>query len=428
MVRGDDQTQEGRLAGRVGGSLSLVEEGSAERSRDAAAHGRDRPGASADLARAQRARVDRPRGRGHPRPVARPDTQRISTRLRRAPTRYVPLELIARGGMAEVWKADAVLESGETLRVAIKRVLPQLAGDETFRSMFADEARLGMLLRHPNIVRVYDAREVGGTFIMIMELVEGTSLKNVLERAHARRAFTPVATALHIARALASALAYAHAAIDERGNPLGIIHRDVSPHNLLLGRSGAVKLADFGLADASVHETQLGQGMLGGKLGYLAPEIIDQRPASPSIDIFAVGIVLWEMLCGARLFIGQDDRGTVQAVARCVVPLASSINPRVPPVVDALLTRVLARDPERRTPSAEVLLDEIERAIHVVDPRVSPRDVALVVNLHLATEPVAPKPRVSAAAVFEAELAAFVEHSGARDLGAAPLDPDLFGR
>jgi serine/threonine protein kinase len=264
---------------------------------------------------------------------------------------------------------------------------------------------------------------------MIMELVEGTSLKSILERAHARGAFTPVATALHVARALAAALAYAHVAVDERGRRLGIIHRDVSPHNLLLGKSGAVKLADFGLADASVHETQLGQGMLGGKLGYLAPEILEQRPASPSIDIFAVGIVLWEMLCGRRLFSGADDAATVRKVAACQVPPAFSINKRVPRSVDALLARALARDPARRTPSAEALLDDLERAIQEVDPRVSQRDVALVVSLHLATEPQPTNAKIPAAAMFQAELAAFVESSGAGgpDLGAAPLDPDLFG-
>src|SRR5690606_24356219 len=179
--------------------------------------------------------------------------------------------------------------------VAIKRVLPELAGQPVFRSMFEDEARLGMALRHDNIVRVFDARDVGGTFIMIMELVDGTSLKDLLARAHVRRAPMPVPTAPPVARELARALDYAHTARDEQGRRLGIVHRDVSPHNLLLGRGGRVKLADFGLADASVHETQLDDGMLGGKLGYLAPEIIRQEPTSHQIDIFALGIVLWEM-------------------------------------------------------------------------------------------------------------------------------------
>ncbi len=355
------------------------------------------------------------------------DASRISTRLRRAPTRYTPVGLIARGGMAEVWKADAVFEAGDKHLVAIKRVLPQLESDQLYRSMFEDEARLGMLLRHANIVRVYDARDIGGTFIMIMELVEGTSLKSLLERAHARGAPMPVASALHVGRELAQALAYAHEAVDAEGRRLGIIHRDVSPHNLLLGKHGAVKLTDFGLADASVHHTQLGAGMLGGKLGYLAPEIIDQKPASPSIDIFAVGIVLWEMLAGRRLFQGSDDAGTVRAVAQCQVPLPSSVNRKVPSEVDRVVMRALARDPAARTPTAKALADDLAAAVRSVDREVSHRDVSLLVNLHLATEPKPERPASGlGAALFAQELEAFVNAAG--DMGAQPLDPDLFGR
>ncbi|MFO0681335.1 MAG: serine/threonine-protein kinase [Sandaracinus sp.] len=359
-----------------------------------------------------------------------PDSNaRISTRFRRAPTRYVPLQRLAAGGMAEVWKGNAIFETGDKHLVAIKRVLPQLAQDQTYKSMFEDEARLGMLLRHPNIVRVYDGREVGGTFIMIMELVEGTSLKAILERAHARGAGMPPATALFVARQLASALAYAHAARDPSGQPLGIIHRDVSPHNLLLGKDGAVKLADFGLADASVHSTQLGGGMLGGKLGYLAPEIIEQQPSTAQIDVFAAGIVLWEMLAGRRLFQGEDDVATVRCVAKCEVAPPSRFNRRATPEVDALVMRVLDRDPKRRTPGAEALVADLDRVLARLDPNVSQRDVALVVGLHLATEP-QPKPASAAqsAAAFMEELDAFVAQAGEGDLGAAPLDPDMFAR
>jgi serine/threonine-protein kinase len=331
--------------------------------------------------------------------------------------------------MAEVWRADAVFETGERHAVAIKRVLPHLGADVLFRSMFEDEARLGQLLRHPNIVRVYDARDIGGTLIMIMELVDGTSLKDLLGRAHARGAGMPVASALYVIRELARALDYAHVVTDYTGKPLGIIHRDVSPHNILLGKEGTVKLADFGLADAKVHTTAKSSDVMGGKLGYLAPELIEQRPATPRIDVFAAGIVLWEMLAGRRLFAGDDDHQTVRNVAACEVPPVTKFNPRVPPAVDALLARALHRHVDKRTPSAAALIAELDALITQIDTEVGPRDVALLVGLHRAVHREQMLAEVGdVAGLLAQELDAFAlaaqgdPHLG----GSAPLDPSDF--
>ncbi len=355
---------------------------------------------------------------------------RLTQRLRMSPTRYEPKARLAAGGMAEVWKGEAVFEDGGRHPVAIKRVLPHLAGQEMYRSMFVDEARLGMTLRHANIVRVYDARDVGGTYIMIMELVDGTSLKGLLDSAHERGAPMPVPTALHIGWQLAKALEYAHTVVDEDGESLGIIHRDVSPHNLLLARNGDVKLADFGLADANQHSTHLGEGMLGGKLGYLSPEIVRQEPSTPKIDLFALGIVLWEMLCGRRLFQGATDAATVQAVARCEVPPARRFNREVTADLEEFLRAILNSDPRQRIASASECAGRLEVLIRRIDPEVSSRDVGLLVGLHLATQ------RRQAAAVPDAvaellaqELALFSEQGaggGGIDMGAQPLDPDSF--
>ncbi len=307
--------------------------------------------------------------------------------------------------------------------MAIKRVLPTM-GQPLFQAMFEDEARLGMLLNHPNIVRVYDARDISGTFIMIMELVEGDSLKGLLEQAHARGACMPVGAALYIAREIAVALDYVHTARDAEGNPLSIVHRDVSPHNVLLGRDGAVKLADFGLADASVHETARSEDLVGGKLGYLAPEIIRQQRSDHRVDIFAVGIVLWEMLAGRRLFQRESDVETVKAVGACEVPPLRGLNRTVPKEVDALVGSILEPNPGKRIGSTRHLSERLDLLLRQIDREVSYRDVALLVGLHLAQK----KPTVGGfdgalPDLLADELDRFVEQANE---GASPLDPTDF--
>jgi serine/threonine-protein kinase len=357
--------------------------------------------------------------------------QSLSVRLRQSPTRYRPLARIAAGGMAEVWTAEALFPGGEAYPVAIKRALPDTRGP-VFRAMFEDEARLGMRLRHPNIVRVYDARDIGGTFIMVMELVEGDTLKGLVERGQARGVPMPLPAALHIAFGLARALDYAHTALDEHGRPLGVVHRDVSPHNLLLGRDGAVKLTDFGLADASVNATARSEELVGGKLGYLAPEVLLQRGSDHRIDLFALGVVLWEMLAGRRLFQAEDDAETVRRVARCAVPALPSLNGAVPAEVDALARALLAADPAARLGTAAEAARELAQLIDRVDPRVGAQDVALMMGLHLArkaleeTKPAAP---LGLSELLAHEMEAFAEAAagGLGELGAAPLDPGEFG-
>ncbi|MFK8002379.1 MAG: serine/threonine-protein kinase [Polyangiales bacterium] len=342
----------------------------------------------------------------------------LTTQLRRAPTRYRPIKRLAVGGMAEVWTAEAILEDGTRHEVAIKRVLPEM-GAPMYRAMFEDEARLGMLLRHPNIVRVYDARDVGGTYIMVMELVDGDSLKGFLDPAHERGAFMPLAAALYIGRELARALEYCHTAKDASGESMNIIHRDVSPHNLLLGRDGSVKLTDFGLAEANVVTDR---EMMGGKLGYLAPEIVSRGEMGPGTDVFALGIVLWEMLAGRPLFLGDNDKATVQNVARCEIPSLHDFNPGVPASVDMLLSRVLVADPAQRL-SASIIAGALDRALEGTS--VGPKDVSLMVGMHLAKKRRVEKTDIMASiglAMLEQELQEFAAQAG----GDAPLDPNEF--
>lgn len=310
---------------------------------------------------------------------------RLTTKLQEPKTRYVPIRCLAVGGMAEVWEGKATTSAGDSYAVAIKRIKPELTSQPIYGSMFRDEARLGMLLKHPNIVRVYDAREIGGTFIMIMELVQGASLQGILARAQERGAGMPVGIALWVARAIASGLDYAHRATGAHGEPLGVLHRDVSPHNVLLGIDGAVKLLDFGLSDAALHRTQLQAGVAGGKLGYLAPEVIQERPIGPAVDCFALGVVLWEALAGRRLFLGSNDADTVNNVLRAEVPDLRKFNFAVPHDVESLVQSILRRDPSSRMGDAAQIVRELDALLVENYSDVGDKDVALITSMHMAT-------------------------------------------
>ena len=348
----------------------------------------------------------------------------LSIRLRRAPTRYEPLNRIAVGGMAEVWRANAIFDGGEEHAVAIKRVIPSMH-EPLFRAMFKDEARLGMLLRHPNIVRVYDARDIGGAYIMVMELVDGESLRSLTGKAHQEGRSMSFPLALFITHQVALALSYAHRAHDAKGKPLGIVHRDVSPQNVLLGLNGDVKLTDFGLADASVHEHVRGEDVVGGKIAYLAPGVVRAEGVDHRVDLFALGVVLWEMLAGRQLFTGNNEAHTLNNIVKCDVP---SLQQWLPQGADAdeLIARLVTPDPKDRFPDASALASALERLIHRHAWKIGYEEVATAVRLHRGSE----KPLINqpVSALLADELAKFAEAAAGStmDLGAEPLDPTSF--
>ncbi|MGB8223432.1 MAG: serine/threonine-protein kinase [Polyangiales bacterium] len=349
----------------------------------------------------------------------------LSTRLRRAPTRYEPSKRIAIGGMAEVWRANAVFDDGERHPVAIKRVLPSI-GDPMFRAMFLDEARLGMLLRHPNIVRVYDARDVDGTYIMVMELVDGVSLRSLTRAAHSNGRSMGLPLALWIAQEIAKALAYAHRARDGAGRGLGIVHRDVSPQNVLLGVAGEVKLADFGLADATVHEHVRAEDTIGGKIGYLSPEIVRGQPSDHRADLFALGVIFWEMLAGRALFAGGHDALTIRRIVECEVPELAGLVPDGEHA-DAIVRRLITKDPDDRLNDAALLAAQLRQLIQRKNWLAGPESVASEVRRYQSERNRRSQaPPVSA--LLSDELAKFAEMAADTpiDLGALPLDPSKF--
>ncbi|MGB8330690.1 MAG: serine/threonine-protein kinase [Polyangiales bacterium] len=349
----------------------------------------------------------------------------LSTRLRRAPTRYDATKRIAVGGMAEVWRANAVFDDGESYPVAIKRVIPSI-GDPMFRAMFLDEARLGMLLRHPNIVRVYDARDIDGTYIMVMELVDGVSLRSLTRNSQADGRSMGLPLAAFITQEVAKALAYAHRARDASGRGLGIVHRDVSPQNVLLGVRGEVKLADFGLADATVHEHVRAEDMIGGKIAYLSPEIVRGKGSDHRADLFALGVVFWEMLAGRALFAAGNDAHTIRRIAECEVPALAGSIPEGEQA-DAIVRRLVTKDADSRLNDAALLASQLRQLIQRNHWSTGWDLVALAVQQHRSeTSPRGKAPPVSL--LLADELARFAEVAADTplDLGALPLDPSKF--
>jgi serine/threonine-protein kinase len=305
--------------------------------------------------------------------------------FRRGLARYTPIARLAAGGMGEVWRGEACFPDGYSEPVAIKRVLPHLAADPLYRSMLADEARLGMLLRHPNIVRVYDAREQG-SYIVVMEYVEGRSLSQLLSGQFERGAPLPIAVALHVGREIARGLEHAHEAIDELGRELNIIHGDVSPHNILVGTDGEVKLMDFGLARASANLVVRDPNKLSGKWGYLAPELVLRRECTQLNDVFSLGIVLWECLTGCRLFPSRSYRESRELLRKAKVPLAASRNPALTPEIEQVVQRALAHKPEERFRGARALGLAIDQLIETLEPGICLRQTAELVCLHVGRD------------------------------------------
>jgi len=271
----------------------------------------------------------------------------------------VLLEKLAKGGMAEVHLARE--SAGEQRLVALKKMLPHLVEDPDFMTMFLDEARIAARLHHPNVVEIYDLGQHGDALFIAMEFVHGEDLRRIEKRcAEAGRPFPP-GLACRIVREACKGLDYAHKRADAQGRPLGIVHRDVSPQNLMVSFEGVVKVADFGVAKAAdkAHITQ--SGLIKGKHPYMSPEqALGQEELDCRTDVFALGIVLYEAVTGVRLFRRSTDMQTLRAVAECEVMPPSKVTPGLPPQLDEILLTALARERDRRYHNAAELGSALE--------------------------------------------------------------------
>jgi serine/threonine protein kinase len=294
--------------------------------------------------------------------------------------RYQVVERIAAGGMAEVYRGESAGVEGFRKRVAIKRVLPQLSANKDFISMFLDEARLGAYLSHSRCVQVFDIGQAGGAHFIVMEYVDGADLQTVLEFLTSRTQLMSVEAACMIALGVCEGLSYAHQATDHQGKPLDIVHRDISPHNVLLTKHGEVKLVDFGLAKASSHLVSEDEDIVKGKFGYLAPEVTLGRPSDHRVDLFAAGILLWEMLAGRRLFRGESDVDTFKLVRATHVPDVRELREGIPDVLVSTLTKALAREPSERYSTADDFAKDLSLVLMQADRPVTYVEVGKLVR------------------------------------------------
>jgi serine/threonine-protein kinase len=269
--------------------------------------------------------------------------------------RYRVVERLASGGMAEVFLAESAGIEGFKKQVAIKRVLPNLSEKKRFIAMFLDEARLSANLSHSNVAQVFDIGVGDNAYFIVMEYVDGADLKMVIEYVRKSGKTFPVEAACFVAARICEGLTYAHELTGSDGTELHVVHRDMSPPNVLITKHGEVKIVDFGLAKATSQLEKSEAGIIKGKFSYLSPEAAQGAEVDHRTDIFAVGIILWEMLSGRRLFLGETDFATVKMVQQAEVPPLSQINKSVPIELDRILARALAREPGKRYASARDL-------------------------------------------------------------------------
>jgi eukaryotic-like serine/threonine-protein kinase len=298
--------------------------------------------------------------------------------------RYRVLERLAAGGMAEVFLAESAGIEGFKKQVAIKRVLPALSEKKRFIAMFLDEARLSAHLSHSNVAQVFDIGVGDNAYFIVMEYVDGADLKQLIEYMKKSGQGFTIEAACFIASKICEGLTYAHELRGPDGEAMQIIHRDMSPPNVLITKHGEVKIVDFGLAKATSQLEKSEAGIIKGKFGYLSPEAAQGQEIDARTDIFAVGIILWEMLSGQRLFYGETDFGTVKLVQEAKIPKLSTLNAKVTPELEKILARALAKDPAARYPTARDLGRDLTGFLFRYGRSVTAYDVADVVRAAVA--------------------------------------------
>jgi TonB family protein len=302
---------------------------------------------------------------------------------------YVMLDRIATGGMAEVWKARMRGVEGFQKIVAIKKILPHLSDNQDFIEMFVDEAKLAAQLNHNNIIHIYDLGKIQSSYYIAMEYIDGHDLKTILRRGEERDQPMQVELALFIASKIAAALDYAHRKHDFEGKDLGLVHRDVSPQNVLISQEGDIKLCDFGIAKAASKASHTQAGALKGKLQYMSPEQAWGRHIDKRSDIFALATVLFEMLTGRKLFTGDNELSILEQVREARISSPSEINDEVTPEIDKIVLKALQKDPEKRYQTAGEMAKDLDAVLYSFRPTPTSADLAIYMHRIWSEEPIA---------------------------------------
>ena len=290
--------------------------------------------------------------------------------------KYYLLERINVGGMAEVFRAKAFGVEGFERLVAVKRILPNIAEDKDFIRMFIDEAKIAVQLNHANIAQIFDLGVVDSSYYIALEHVHGRDVRAIYDRSRSMGEPMPIAQACFIIMKICEGLDYAHNKRDQSGRDIHLVHRDVSPQNILTSFEGEVKLIDFGIAKAAGKGSKTQAGILKGKFGYMSPEQVRGLPIDRRTDIFSCGIVLYELLTGERLFVGESDFSTLEKVRNVEILPPSTYNRKIPDELERIVLKALAKDVDERYQNAIDLHDELQAFVYTAGEFYSRKDLA----------------------------------------------------
>lgn len=301
--------------------------------------------------------------------------------------KYVLLEKLAMGGMAEVYLARSIGAGGVGKFVAVKRILPQFSEQPEFVEMFKDEASIAINLQHSNIVTITEFGMEKNQFFIVMDFVNGRNLKQILNKVKTANSSLGIEHIVYCAKEIAAGLDHAHRCLNPAtAKPLNIIHRDMSPHNVMISFEGEIKVVDFGIAKAETQIESTRAGTLKGKFGYMSPEQADAQEVDQRTDVFSLGIILWELLANDRLFVGKNEIEILRKIKECNIQPLRKLNANIPPELEKIVSKALAKDRNLRYRNAEDLHRDLHRFLNLKYPDFSKQDFAKFLKTLFAKE------------------------------------------